>query len=177
MNETHPSSGPFARPALPGVATTMGLSDSRTDHPAVMDSRRTLSWDSPVRASQVPDWSVGARCPQPPRGITMLHLLVASHRVLASPSLKGWPSQTSVTRPNRVHAFALRLTPLLQGASAEGLLPDTAPSATRRTSTYHVQFLSIEKTSQASPGAPEHAQRESESNTIERGPRQMPSTS
>jgi hypothetical protein len=85
----------------------------------------------------------------------MLHLLVASHPVLASPSPEGWPSRKSVTRPKLVHAFALRLTPLLSGASATRLLQSTAQSATWRTSTYHAQLLSVEKTSQALPGTPE----------------------
>ena len=84
----------------------------------------------------------------------MLQTLVASHHVLASPSSAGWPSRISVTRPNRVHAFALRLTPSSQGAPAARLLRAAAPSTSWRTSTYHVRYLSIEEISQASPGTP-----------------------
>ena len=84
----------------------------------------------------------------------VLHLLVASHHVLASPSSEGWPSRISVTRPNRVHAFALRLTPSSQGAPTARLLRAAAPSTSWRTSTYHVRYLSIEEISQALPGTP-----------------------
>ena len=41
------------------------------------------------------------------------------------------------------------------GSFAGRIAPDAAPSATWRTSTYHGSFLSTNKISQASPGAPE----------------------
>jgi hypothetical protein len=104
----------------------MGLSDSRFGHRPVMDFRTALSWDSPKRVSQVSDGSVGARRPQLPRRAVTLHLLVASRHVWASPSPVGWPPGMSVTRPDRVHAEALRLTPLPQGAPTAGLL-QTSP--------------------------------------------------
>jgi hypothetical protein len=100
----------------------MSLSDSRSDRRTVIDSRAALSWDSSNRVSQVPDCSVGARCPQSPREVATLQWLVASRHVLASPVSEGWPPRTSLTRPNRVHAFALRLTPLHQEASTSELL-------------------------------------------------------
>ena len=52
-----------------------------------------------------------------------LRILVASCHVLALPSLEGWPPRESVTRPNRVHANALRLAPVHQEASTTELLP------------------------------------------------------
>jgi len=102
----------------------MGLADSRSSRQTVMDSRKVLNWDSQDRASQVPGCSVGIRRPQPPRGTAMLHVPVASHHVLASPSLVGCPSRASVTRPNRVHALALRLTPTGASCGAPGLPPE-----------------------------------------------------
>ena len=77
--------GPFARPALPGVVTTMSPSDSLQSQKTVIDSHRLLagrytssSIQPPSRVSQVPDCSVDARCPQPPRAARRLHTPVTS---------------------------------------------------------------------------------------------------
>ena len=105
----------------------MSLSRSRSGRRTVMDSRVALNWDSSNRVSQVPVCSVGARCPQSPREVVTLQLLVTSRHVLASPVSEGWPPRNSLTRPNRVHAYALRLTPLHQEASTSELLLPPLP--------------------------------------------------
>ena len=101
-----------------------------------------LSWDSPDRFSQVPDWSVGARCPQSPRRAGTLHLLVASRSVMASPLSEGWPLGL---RNEAESGSRLRITAdtfAARRASTTGC-PSAAPSATWRTSTYHGKFLSF----------------------------------
>ena len=52
----------------------------------------------------------------------MLHLLVASHRVLASPYSARLAIPDELNEAESVHAIALRLTPLHQSASTAGLL-------------------------------------------------------
>src|SRR6266516_223788 len=47
--------------------------------------------EAPNRVSQVPGCSFGARCLLPPRGVRLVHWVVASQAMLASPSLAGWP--------------------------------------------------------------------------------------
>ena len=84
----------------------------------------------------------------------MLHLLVASHHVLASPSPEGWPPQT-LRNEAESSSLALRLTPSNQRASTNGLLRNAASSASRPTSNYHGQYLTIDKNNQTSPGTPE----------------------
>jgi len=57
------------------------------------------------------DYPLGTRCPLTPRGTGRLHMPVASSSILASPILGGWPSPSSMSGPESVHAFALRLAP------------------------------------------------------------------
>ena len=148
----------------------MSLSDSRSDLHNVMDSAATLSCEftnrrSSNRVSQVPDCSVGARCLQPPREAAMLHLLVTSHHVLASPSLEGWPPQT-LRNEAESSSLALRLTPAHQRASANGLLRNAASSTSRPTSNYHGQYLTIDKNNQTSPGTPETLRKRSSGGAV-----------
>ena len=56
-------------------------------------------------------------------------------------------------------SLALRLMSLSSKASTSRLLELVAWSTTRRTSTYHVRYLSIEEISQASPGTPKAQRR------------------
>ena len=74
------------------------------------------------RVSQVPGDSVGIRCPLPPRRARPLQAFVASRSVTGF-TLSGRAGHLKcVTRPNRVHACALRLTPLPSKAPTAGSL-------------------------------------------------------
>ena len=115
----------------------MGLSDFHTDHHTVMDSREVLSWDSSEWISQVPDYSVGARCPQPPREVATLQLLVASCHVLASPSLEGWPPRNMRNEAESGSRLRITADTFASGGFDVKITSDAAPSATWRTSTYH----------------------------------------
>ncbi len=107
--------GPFARPALPGVVTTMSPSDSLQSQKTVIDSRRLLAnrYASSVRplgrVSQVPGCSVDARCPQPPRAARRLHTPVAS------PTVRGFAFSGRLATAKLCHeaesgSLTLRLT-------------------------------------------------------------------
>jgi hypothetical protein len=88
------------------IATT-NPSDSRTDRPAVIYSRLTLTFglhrQSPVRVSQVPDCSVDARCPLSPRIARPLHMFVASRSMAGFTPSEGLATPNCVTRLKRVH--------------------------------------------------------------------------
>jgi hypothetical protein len=78
--------GPFAPRELPRFHATMTPSDSCPSPRTVMYSRpwsRRMQTHSsqPGQVSQVPDRSLDARCPQPPRRARPLHLLVTSRPV------------------------------------------------------------------------------------------------
>jgi hypothetical protein len=98
---TCPWQEPFTRPTLLGVLTTMAPSDSQPGQTAVIDSRHPLirrhvaagspGWVSQVDGNVFRDRSFRNRCPQPPRGTRLLHMLVLQKRRQASPSLAGWP--------------------------------------------------------------------------------------
>ena len=106
----------FAQGALPGVITRMGPRDSRSGPmrrlwiPAARCVppfyHRMTHRD---RASQVPGTTFDARCPRSPRTARRLQMPVAL------PSAQGFTTPESLTtakcltRPKRVHAFALRL--------------------------------------------------------------------
>jgi len=79
----------------------------------------------------------------------MLQVLVASHRILASPPQEVWPPWTCVTRPINGFTKVTADTFAVGGFEYNQLLGCTAPVATRSTSNYHGQFLSINKISQA----------------------------
>jgi len=105
----------------------MSPSDSRSSPDAVMGSRASLTQGPRAKrhssgslrfltilsASAVPSHpGEPGRCRR-----SLLH-----GRCQASPYLEGLATLTCVTRPNRVHAFALRLTPLPSEASTAGSL-------------------------------------------------------
>jgi hypothetical protein len=120
MNHATPSpgtrsrQGPFAPPELPGLNATTTPSDSCSGTIAVMSSRDRSRWTvsspPPGQVSQVPDRPIDARCPLSPRRARPLHLLVNSRPVTGFTSSGRLATLNSVTRPKRVHAFALRLT-------------------------------------------------------------------
>ena len=93
----------------------MTPSDSCSGPIAVIDSL-DQSWlipknsPPPEQVSQVPDRSVDARCPLSPRVAHPLQVLVASRMVSGFAPSGRLTTTTGVTRPKRVHAFALRLT-------------------------------------------------------------------
>src|SRR6056297_3313241 len=104
LAETCFQQGSFARPALPGVFTTMSPSDSRTNLPAVIDSRRKLMAEpSSERVSQVP--RLICRCPPSPT--TPESPVAALARCFAAgvgfTLSGGLATLTGLTRPNRVH--------------------------------------------------------------------------
>jgi hypothetical protein len=157
--ETHPWQDPFAPTELPGFNATMDPSDSRRDRTAVMFSRHSLT-DGPPGPSAAPlglpgSWLI---CRHPPSPITPESPIAALARCFTTGmgfrTFGRLATLNGVTRPKRVHACALRLTPSLRGASPGRIAPPDARAATWRTSTYHVQYLSTEKISQTSPGAP-----------------------
>ena len=63
-----------------------------------------------ARVSQVPGTTIDARRPQPPRTARRLHMPVASSPIVGFAPLDGLATADCVTRLNRVHACALRLT-------------------------------------------------------------------
>jgi hypothetical protein len=93
----------------------MPPSDSCLGPPAVMHSRRWSpgtrpSPGPPRQVSQVPVGSVHARRPHPPRRAQPLLALVASRSASGFTTFGRLAALAFVTRPNRVHACALRLT-------------------------------------------------------------------
>ena len=145
------SSAGFLRSAGVGrVIATMDPSDSRRGRLSVIDSlealaakkplvgRRTMPLECrrltppPGRVSQVP----GLICPR------ALSPFTPGSPVRAGGSLDsptggrlhhnqaGWPSSICVTRPKRVHAFALRLAGLRERGFDGGIAPDAARFAT-----------------------------------------------
>jgi len=108
--------GPFARPALPGVYTTMNPSDSPRGQEMVIGShqllagRNTSSVDPPRGVSQVPDTTIDACHPLSPRAAQRLRVPIDSPLVVGFAFSGRLATTVCVTRPNRVHAFALRLT-------------------------------------------------------------------
>ena len=119
--------GPFAPPALPGFLTTMAPSDSCPGPTTVIHSRRRsqtalTSPLPPEQVSQVPRQvcrrPLSPTTPESPAAASARCFAV---RCQASPVREGWPlSKKGFTRPNRVHAFALRLTSPPSQASHPG---------------------------------------------------------
>lgn len=114
--------------------------------PVADDSRHRL----PSQVSQVPDCSLDARCPHSPRRARPLHVLVASRSMTGFTIVGRLATLTFVTRPNRVHACALRLTSLSLTGFARPGHPAARRSTSWRTSNYHGQYLSTDKNNQAS---------------------------
>ncbi len=135
INPSYPGASPAGSLGSAGsgrVIATMDPSDSRRGPPAVIDSQAgvTALTPPPRRVSQVPRLIcprvLSPFTPGSPAGAGGSLDSPAGgrlHRYLA-----GWPSSISVTRPKRVHAFALRPAGLLRGASTAGLLP-TPPAS------------------------------------------------
>jgi hypothetical protein len=92
-------------PSSDSCRSTLAVMVSRFRSPAARPSLR-----SPKQVSQVSIGSVHARCPQPPRRVHPLHMLVASRVISGFDTFGRLATLTFVTRPNRVHACALRLT-------------------------------------------------------------------
>jgi hypothetical protein len=132
LRRVRPRQGPFAPPVLLGLNATTTPSDSCSGPIAVIDSqdrsrRVPMNPPPPEQVSQVPDRSVDARCPLPPRRARPLRVLVASRPVSGFASSGRMAALTCVTRPKRVHAFALRLTSLSSRAPHPGS-PRRTPS-------------------------------------------------
>ena len=111
--------------------------------------------ESLERVSQVPDDSVGIRCPLSPRRARPLHLSVASRSMAGfTPSgrlatLKMFNEAESGSRFRiTADAFAFR-------GSDRRITPTAARSATGRTNNYPGQYLATDQNRQASPDAPE----------------------
>jgi hypothetical protein len=126
--------GPFARPALPGVITTMNPSDSQTwpQHGywfpwSVVSPVPTL--ETPRRASQVPDCSVGIRRPLSPRRARPLPMFVAS-RSMAGFAQSGGLATLELCNKAETGSLALRLTPSPSKASRRRITPNLARLAT-----------------------------------------------
>jgi len=125
--------GPFARPALPGVNTTMSPSDSLQSQKTVIDSHRLLAdrYTSSVRplsrVSQVPDCSIDARCPQSPRAARWLHTPVTS------PPVRGFAQSERLATTKLCHeaesgSLTLRLTSSPKTGLHRAGYPDTMPA-------------------------------------------------
>ena len=92
-----------------------------------MDSRAALTlWPtrqaSLARVSQVPDDSVGIRCPLSPRRARPLHLPVASRSMAGFTPSGRLATLNLFNEAESGSPFALRLTPLPSEASTAGLL-------------------------------------------------------
>jgi hypothetical protein len=157
--------GPFARPALPGVLTTMNPSDSPRSQKTVINSRRlladryALSVHPRRGVSQVPRLI----CRRPPSPTTPESPTAASaHCSAVDTRLRHlWQVGHSQQRNEAESgSLALRLTPSQSQGFGSRVTPTTACSATWRTSNYHGQYLSTNKINQASPGTPEFAEEE-----------------
>jgi hypothetical protein len=117
--------GAFARPALPGVLTTMPPSDSRQGQGRVMDSpvpltaSDTLCGDHPGGSPRFLGWSFDARRPQPPRRARPLRVLVASRPVSGFITF-GRLATLRFLHEAESGSLALRLTSSSHGASAAG---------------------------------------------------------
>jgi hypothetical protein len=109
------------------------------------------------RVSQVPDDSVGIRCPLPPRRARSLQTSVAS-RPMTGFTLSGRAGH-SQTRNEAVSGSRFRITAdaFAFRGSDRRITPTAAQSATWRTNNYHGQYLSTDKNRQALPDAPDYA--------------------
>ena len=90
---------------------------------AVMYSRKPLDRSPPGRVSQVPDRSVGTRCPQPPRRARQVRIPVTTLSLSGFTRYGRLATPICLTRPNRVQC--LRLAPSPREAPHPGLLRRT----------------------------------------------------
>ena len=116
-SQTRIRQGSFAPPELPGFPATTTPSDSRPHPSPVIHSRRRSprllvgGRDRKVGSPRFLDGSLDARRPQSPRRARPRHVLVSWWPVSGfTRSGRLATLGQGFTRPNRVHAFALRLT-------------------------------------------------------------------
>jgi hypothetical protein len=107
------------------------------------------------RVSQVPDDSVGIRCPLSPRRARSLHLFVASRSMAGFTPSGRLATLTCLTRPDSGSRFRITADAFAFRGSDRRITPTAARSATGRTNNYPGQFLATDKNRQASPDAPE----------------------
>jgi len=147
--------GPFAPPELPGFHATMNPSDSRRGQTTVIDSRGPLPLPSSGTASGL---SGSRRVFRYPPSSTTPGSRTAAHAhcfaVRAGFALYGRLAAPSLHHEAESGSLTLRLTASPSEASSQRVAPCNARSATWPTSNYHGQYLSTDKTRQASPDAP-----------------------
>ena len=122
--ETKLRQGSFAPRGLVASNATMNPSDSRPEPTPVMDSRRSLP--PAIRIAVALGTGLSGfvtYLPHPPSSATPGNSLAACAHVFAGDAgfdpFEGVAIPNSVTRPNQVHAFALRLARPSSGASDE----------------------------------------------------------
>jgi len=163
--------GPFAPPELPGLNATTTPSDSCSSPIAVihsLDQSRQISANPPPleQVSQVPDRSVDARCPQAPRRVRPLPLLVAWRSgIRLRPFREVGHSRLRFNEAESGSRFRITADVVAFLSFAPRVAPTHVKSASWRTSNSHDQFLSTDKICQAWPGAPKRSRRGSQKRT------------
>lgn len=144
--------GPFAPPALPGFHATMNPSDSRSQ------PKRSYLFPRFVVKDTAPGLSGSWRVFRYPPSSTTPGSRTAAHAhyfaVRAGFAHYGRLATPSLHHEAESGSLALRLTASPSEASSQRVAPCNAQSATWPTSNYHGQYLSTNKTRQASPDAP-----------------------
>jgi hypothetical protein len=144
------SAGSLRSAVVSGVVTTMNPSDSRTSRATVMHSRR------PLAARRARD--AGRSCGSLRFPMNLSASAVPNHpgefvrctgsllsRTMAGFTNSGRLATLNLRNEAESGSLSLRLMPSLPRASTAGSPRTAAASATWRTSTYHVQYLSTEK--------------------------------
>jgi hypothetical protein len=133
---------------------SMGRSDSRRDHPAVIYSRKALARAaSPGLPGSSTDLSSRAVSYHPGRSDGCCYPLLP-HRCQASP-LSGGLATFAWTNEAEMSSLALRLTSSPRQGFARRITPPRAHRATCRMGNLQGELLSVHKIDQACPGAPE----------------------
>jgi len=158
------SAGSLRSAVVSGVNATMNPSDSHTSRTAVMHSRHTLAARRARDAGRsrgslrfLFDLSASA-VPNHPGEFVPLRLLVAS-RTMTGFTTFGRLATLALRNEAESGSLTLRLMPSLPQAPTPKSPWNAAGSATWRTSTYHVQFLSTEKTKSDFPDTPKALRR------------------
>jgi hypothetical protein len=164
LQRTRIRQGPFAPRELPRFHATMTPSDSCPSPRTVMNSR-TQSRPTPKcpplpgQVSQVPDRSLDARCPHPPRRVRPLPLLVAWRSgIRLHPVRRAGHSRLRFHEAESGSRFRITADVVASSSFAPRVAPTHVESASWRTSNSHDQYLSTDKTCQAWPGAPDRDQ-------------------
>jgi hypothetical protein len=110
--------------------------------------------ESLERVSQVPDDSVGIRCPLSPRRARSLRLFVASRSMAGFTPPGGLATLDCLTRPDSGSRFRITADAFAFRGSDRRITPTAARSGTWRTNNYPGQYLSTDKNRQALPDAP-----------------------